>query len=115
MFREKPSAKNFSYEQLTDAVMQEYTLIINATPLGMYPNVVEAPQIPYHALGPQHYLYDLLYNPEKDIVFTKRRGAGAHRSRMDTKCWFCRRKKAGGYGMMMDNERWAIGNKAIGQ
>ena len=47
----KPSAKNFSYEQLTDALIREYTLIINTTPLGMHPNVVEAPPIPYHALN----------------------------------------------------------------
>jgi shikimate dehydrogenase len=73
----KPSAKNFSYEQLTDALMQEYTLIINTTPLGMYPNVVEGPQIPYHALGPKHYLFDLLYNPEKTLFLQKGEEQGA--------------------------------------
>ncbi|RYZ85288.1 MAG: shikimate dehydrogenase, partial [Proteobacteria bacterium] len=51
----KPSAKSFSYEQLTDQLMQEYTLIINTTPLGMSPNIIEAPQIPYHALSTRHY------------------------------------------------------------
>ena len=73
----KPSAKNFSYEQLTDSLMQEYTLIINATPLGMYPNVVEGPQIPYHALGPRHYLFDMLYNPEKTLFLQKGEEQGA--------------------------------------
>jgi len=43
----------------------------------MYPNVVEAPQIPYHALGPQHYLYDLLYNPEKTLFLQKGEEQGA--------------------------------------
>jgi len=73
----KPSARNYSYEQLTDDMMQEYTLIINATPLGMYPNVIEAPQIPYHALGQRHYLYDLLYNPEKTLFLQKGEDQGA--------------------------------------
>jgi len=67
----KPSAKNFSYEQLTDALMQEYTLIINTTPLGMHPNVVEAPPIPYHALNQKHYLFDLVYNPAKTLFLQK--------------------------------------------
>jgi len=73
----KPSARNYSYEQLTDDMMREYTLIINATPLGMYPNVIEAPQIPYHALGQRHYLYDLLYNPEKTLFLQKGEDQGA--------------------------------------
>lgn len=67
----KPSAKNFSYEQLTDPIMQEYTLIINTTPLGMHPNVVEAPPIPYHALNKKHYLFDLVYNPAKTLFLQK--------------------------------------------
>jgi len=73
----KPSAKSFSYEQLTDQLMQEYTLIINATPLGMYPNIVEAPQIPYHALNEKHYLFDLIYNPEKTLFLQKGEKQGA--------------------------------------
>lgn len=67
----KPSAQNFSYEQLTDDLMQEYTLIINTTPLGMYPNIVEAPQIPYHVLTSKHYLFDLIYNPGKTLFLQK--------------------------------------------
>jgi shikimate dehydrogenase len=73
----KPSAKNFSYEQLTDDLMQEYTLIINTTPLGMHPNVVEAPPIPYHALNSKHYLFDLVYNPAKTLFLQKGEEQGA--------------------------------------
>ncbi len=57
--------------------MQEYTLIINCTPLGMYPNIVEAPQIPYHALTDKHYLFDLIYNPEKTLFLQKGEEQGA--------------------------------------
>ena len=73
----KPSAQSFSYEQLTPTLMQEYTLIINCTPLGMYPNIVEAPQIPYHALSDKHYLFDLIYNPEKTLFLQKGEEQGA--------------------------------------
>jgi shikimate dehydrogenase len=73
----KPSAKSFSYEQLTDQLMQEYTLIINTTPLGMSPNIIEAPQIPYHALTTRHYLFDLIYNPGKTLFLQKGEEAGA--------------------------------------
>ena len=73
----KPSAKSFSYEQLTNDLMQEYLLIINTSPLGMHPNIVEAPQIPYHALTPKHYLFDLIYNPEKTLFLQKGEEQGA--------------------------------------
>src|SRR5687768_10590055 len=73
----KPSAKSFSYEQLTDTLMQEYTLIINTTPLGMHPNIVEAPQIPYQALTSKHYLFDVVYNPSKTLFLQKGEKQGA--------------------------------------
>jgi shikimate dehydrogenase len=43
----------------------KYKIIINCTPLGTYPNIDDAPAIPYHLLTPQHYLFDLVYNPPK--------------------------------------------------
>jgi shikimate dehydrogenase len=73
----KPSAKSFSYEQLTDALMQEYEIVINTTPLGMHPNIIEAPQIPYHALTPKHYLFDVVYNPSKTLFLQKGEEQGA--------------------------------------
>ncbi len=76
----KPSATSFSYEQLTDKVMQQYLLVINTTPLGMFPNIVEAPQIPYHALTSKHYLFDLIYNPEKTLFLQKGEEMGASTS-----------------------------------
>jgi shikimate dehydrogenase len=62
---------NYLYEQLTPGVIAGYTLIINTTPLGMYPVVSEAPPIPYEALTPDHYLFDLVYNPEKTLFLQK--------------------------------------------
>ncbi len=54
-----------SYNQLNEAFIQDYKLIINTTPLGMYPKVETAPAIPYSVITKEHLLYDLVYNPEK--------------------------------------------------
>ena len=53
------------YEDVGDDAIQNHQIIINTTPLGMYPNVDQDPPIPYTALTSQHLLYDLTYNPPK--------------------------------------------------
>lgn len=52
-----------SYEEVTDEMIRSTELIVNATPLGTYPNVDSAPAIRYDLLTPSHYLFDLVYNP----------------------------------------------------
>ncbi|MDB5252312.1 MAG: shikimate dehydrogenase [Flaviaesturariibacter sp.] len=51
------------YEDIDDVVLRNYTLLINTTPLGMYPNIDNDPPLPYEYLGPEHFLYDVIYNP----------------------------------------------------
>ncbi len=64
--RKDSEEKNIlSYENLNEDILHNYTVIINCTPLGMYPNIDEAPQIPYGLLTPKHYLFDMIYNPAK--------------------------------------------------
>ena len=53
----------FSYEEVTDSVIKEHSLLINTTPLGMYPKISECPKIPYESITSNHFLYDLVYNP----------------------------------------------------
>lgn len=60
-----PKDGGVTYESLDQSIMEKHTLIINTTPLGMYPKTEEAPPIPYNMIGPSHYLYDLVYNPAK--------------------------------------------------
>lgn len=60
-----------TYADLTPGLMASHTVIVNTTPLGMYPNVDECPDIPYDELTPQHLCYDLLYNPD-ETLFMKR-------------------------------------------
>ncbi|MFV0366273.1 MAG: shikimate dehydrogenase family protein [Mangrovibacterium sp.] len=59
-----PSKGIISYEQLTPEVMTSHKLIVNATPVGTFPNISECPNIPYKRLTSEYYLYDLIYNPE---------------------------------------------------
>lgn len=73
----KVSEENLSYEQITPALLSEYHLIINTTPLGMFPDIAHAPSIPYDALTPQHFLFDLIYNPEKTLFLQKGEERGA--------------------------------------
>ena len=73
-----PAQNQLHYEAVTPEVLQAYTLIINTTPLGMAPDTASAPAIPYDALTPGHYLYDLVYNPEETLFLQKGRLAGAH-------------------------------------
>ncbi len=53
-----------SYDEITAEQIDNHHLIINTTPLGMSPNVDSAPDIDYSKLTPEHFLYDLVYNPE---------------------------------------------------
>jgi shikimate dehydrogenase len=73
----KKSATSISYDELNRKIISSHTLIINTTPLGMYPRVVEAPQIPYSALTAQHLLFDLIYNPDKTLFLQKGEQMGA--------------------------------------
>jgi shikimate dehydrogenase len=57
------SADTITYNELTPETVEEHRLIINTTPLGTWPDVESKPAIPYDALSPQHFLYDLVYNP----------------------------------------------------
>ena len=60
----QPSEKaRFRYNNLTEALVNSYPIIVNCTPIGTHPNVNECPDIPYDAVGQNHLLYDLIYNP----------------------------------------------------
>ncbi len=70
-------SSQLTYAELTPAVVASHSLIINTTPLGTYPNVAEYPPIPYAALTPEHYLFDLIYNPRETRFLQLGREAGA--------------------------------------
>ena len=69
---------DLTYDELSDEVMAAYHLIINCSPVGMYPHDDVAPDIPYQALGTDHYLFDLVYNPERTLFVERGAERGAH-------------------------------------
>jgi shikimate dehydrogenase len=75
--RPRPGTPDMSYEEVTAGVLAEATLIINTTPLGMYPHTEECPPLPYEALTPRHYLFDLIYNPSRTLFLRKGEARGA--------------------------------------
>ena len=74
----KANQKCIAYSELTTEIIADHPLIINCTPLGTFPNIEDAPAIDYSALGPQHFLFDLIYNPEETrfLRLGKAQGAG---------------------------------------
>ena len=73
----KKEGTNLSYEQVTKEVTDAYKLIINTTPLGMYPNIKDSPYLPYTSITPEHYLFDLVYNPLETLFLVKGKSKGA--------------------------------------
>ncbi len=65
------------YEDITPQIMEKYTVIVNCTPVGMYPKINECPNIPYELLTTKHLLYDLLYNPNETLFLKKGKEHGA--------------------------------------
>lgn len=66
-----------TYEEITPKMIGYYTVIVNCTPLGMYPHTDNCPEIPYEALTEKHLLYDLLYNPNETLFMKKGKAQGA--------------------------------------
>jgi shikimate dehydrogenase len=65
------------YADVTPALLDTYTVIINCSPVGTFPHVDEAPALPYDALSSKHYLFDLVYNPEKTRFLAEGEARGA--------------------------------------
>mgnify|MGYP006162803471 FL=1 len=65
------------YSSVTKDVLEEYTILVNTTPLGMFPNIDSFPPIPYQHLSEQHLAYDLVYNPEETQFLAKAKAQGA--------------------------------------
>lgn len=66
-----------TYEEVTAEVLREYEVIVNCSPVGMYPHVDECPVLPYEALNKNNLLYDLVYNPLETLFMKKGAAQGA--------------------------------------
>ena len=65
------------YERITPEVIKEYNVIVNCTPMGMYPKTDECPNLPYEAMDNHTILYDLIYNPDQTLFMRKGAAYGA--------------------------------------
>ena len=65
------------YEKITPEIIKEYNVIVNCTPVGMYPHADECPLLPYEAMDTHTLLYDLIYNPDQTLFMRKGAEHGA--------------------------------------
>jgi shikimate dehydrogenase len=75
--RKPISNAQLDYASITPAIMENYNLIVNTTPIGMYPRTDCAPDILYENITKKHILIDLIYNPEETLFLYKATMAGA--------------------------------------
>ena len=66
----------YSYKDMTSEFINYYDIIINTTPLGMFPDIKEYPKIPFQFLGKKHLLFDLIYNPEETLFLKQGKAQG---------------------------------------
>ena len=96
-----PKEEMLSYNELTAKVMESHTIIVNCTPLGMFPDVNSCPDIPYELISARHLLFDCVYNPEETLFLRKGKEQGA--------------TSQNGMGMLIGQakEAWAIWNNEL--
>lgn len=73
----QPVESGFTYADLTPALLGDYRIIVNTSPVGMYPHVNEKPLLPYDGITASHICYDLIYNPEETEFLAEARRRGA--------------------------------------
>lgn len=72
-----PQGNAIAYSDLTPECIAMHTVIVNCTPLGMFPEVDTLPDIPYNYLTNSHLLYDCVYNPEQTAFLREGSQRGA--------------------------------------
>lgn len=66
-----------TYADIDATLLKMYEVIVNCSPVGMYPHVDESPSLPYESMNENHLLYDLVYNPEETLFMKKGATMGA--------------------------------------
>lgn len=75
--RSSKNSDSITYSSLSNDHIKDHKIIINTTPLGMYPQIGQSPNIPYQAITKQHILFDLIYNPKQTEFLGKGKVQGA--------------------------------------
>ncbi len=76
--RSKHDGQTITYSDLNQTLSESHKLWINATPVGMFPHTEELLPLDYSLVGSEHYLFDLIYNPEETLFLRCSRDHGAH-------------------------------------
>ena len=71
-----PAEGQLSYSDLSETVLNEYPIILNASPVGTFPDVERCPDIPYQYLTSRHLLFDAVYNPAETLFLQKGKAQG---------------------------------------
>lgn len=66
-----------NYKEVTKNILEEFPVVINTTPVGMFPGQENFPDLPYQFITPENYFFDLIYNPEKTLFLEKAEQKGA--------------------------------------
>lgn len=72
-----PAPGRLVYSELTADLMARYQVIVNCSPVGMFPKIDACPDIPYQFVTQKHLLYDLVYNPEETLFLKRGESQGA--------------------------------------
>lgn len=97
--RNKKAKNTLNYEDLDEEAFAKYTIVINCTPMGTFPNVNDCPKLRYELFTDKHIAYDLIYNPDETTFLSKAKEQGA--------------VIKNGYAMLVyqADEAWKIWNK----
>lgn len=66
-----------TYQDISLEIIKSHTIIINCTPIGTFPNIDLAPEIPFQFITNNHLVYDLIYNPNETLFLKKCKEKGA--------------------------------------
>lgn len=75
--RQASNKANYTYNTLTEDIISKHQIIINCSPVGTFPNVDDAPNIPYKGITSKHILFDLIYNPSETLFLKQGKNKGA--------------------------------------
>lgn len=73
----QPGPQNLKYSDIDKELLEQYSILVNCTPLGTFPDTGNHPKIPFEFLNSSHLVYDLIYNPSMTQLMKKARQKGA--------------------------------------
>ncbi|HWY09758.1 MAG TPA: shikimate dehydrogenase [Bacteroidia bacterium] len=73
----KKNTNAFFYSELSEIILSQFLLLINCTPVGMFPDINKTSNIPFDFVTEDHLAYDLIYNPTETVFLKNCKEKGA--------------------------------------